>query len=82
MASARAREQRADPRALFPECKSILVLAANYFQGEASLPEADSLTGQVARYAWGRDYHDVLLQRLEEKKPPLIFFYLILVKQI
>ncbi len=66
MASERAREQRADPRALFPECKSILVLAANYFQGEASLPEADSLTGQVARYAWGRDYHDVLLQRLEE----------------
>ncbi len=66
MASERARERRADPRALFPECESILVLAANYFQGESPSPDPGSMTGRVARYAWGRDYHDVLLQRLKE----------------
>jgi len=66
MAGERARERRADPRALFPDCESILVLAANYFQGEHPLPEPAFLNGRVARYAWGRDYHDVLLQRLKE----------------
>ncbi|MDP6226066.1 MAG: DUF1730 domain-containing protein, partial [Anaerolineales bacterium] len=53
MASERARERRADPRALFPDCQSILVLAANYFQGEPPSPEPASLTGRMARYAWG-----------------------------
>ncbi len=66
MAGERARERRADPRALFPDCESILVLAANYFQGEPPSLEPVSLTGRVARYAWGRDYHDVLLHRLKE----------------
>ena len=66
MESERGRELRADPRALFPECQSILVLAVNYFQGEAPSPDPDSLNGRVARYAWGRDYHDVLLKRLKE----------------
>lgn len=66
MASERGRALRADPRALFPECQSILVLAVNYFQGESPSPDPDSVTGRVARYAWGRDYHDVLLRRLKE----------------
>jgi epoxyqueuosine reductase len=65
MASERARQMRADPRALFPECKSILVLAANYFQDESPGPNLDSMSGKVARYAWGRDYHDVLMHRLD-----------------
>lgn len=66
MESERGQALRADPRALFPECQSILVLAVNYFQGESPSPDPESLSGRVARYAWGRDYHDVLLRRLKE----------------
>jgi epoxyqueuosine reductase len=66
MATDRARERRADPRTIFPDCKSILVLAANYYQGESTSSETGGEVGRVARYAWGRDYHDVLMGRLKE----------------
>ena len=66
MSNDRARRSRANPKRIFPECKSILVVAANYYQGEFSGPGSDTTSGKVARYAWGRDYHTVLLQRLQE----------------
>lgn len=79
LANERSRERRADPRAILPGCRSILVLATNYYQGSAAAsapPTADSsqppaasnqrpATGAFARYAWGSDYHDVLSKRLE-----------------
>ena len=65
LATERARRRRADPRAILPECQSVLVLAANYYQGDRPAPEGD-LAGRVARYAWNADYHDVLLARLRE----------------
>lgn len=55
----RAQRRRADPRAILPECQSILVVAANY------LPQTRGAAG-VARYALGDDYHDVLVPRLRE----------------
>ena len=66
MGSERARHRRADPLTVFPECRSILVLATNYYQGDLQRPVDDVPTGQVARYAWGEDYHDVLLERLRQ----------------
>ena len=58
----RARQRRADPLRILPECRSILVLGIPYDgpAGEASLEGI----GQVAAYAWGDDYHDVLPERL------------------
>lgn len=64
MGSERGREGRTDPCVVFPECRSILVLAANYYQGDWPKSRHDAPTGRVARYAWGQDYHDVLLERL------------------
>jgi epoxyqueuosine reductase len=65
LATERARTRRADPRQILPECKSILVLATPYspssFSGE-KLGES----GQIAAYARGEDYHDVLPARLKE----------------
>ena len=55
----RARQRRADPRRILPECESILVVAANY------LPNAQKNTG-IAAYAVGDDYHDVLTDRLKQ----------------
>ena len=66
MSNDRARLGRANPKYIFPECKSILVLAVNYYQGEFLGPGTDGTSGKVARYAWGKDYHTVLLKRLQE----------------
>ena len=55
----RARQRRADPRRILPECASILVVAANY------LPIGQK-SKSVAAYAVGDDYHDVLTDRLKE----------------
>ncbi len=63
MATERARERRADPRRILPECRSILVTATNYLppaaEGTAEVPEM-----QVAAYAVGDDYHDTLYDRM------------------
>jgi epoxyqueuosine reductase len=58
--------RRADPRALWPEARTVIVLGINY------APEDDPLTpgrgfdrGVVSVYARGRDYHDTLKRRLK-----------------
>jgi epoxyqueuosine reductase len=55
-----AIERRADPRLVFPECRSILVVAWPY-----QPPSASPISGRVAAYARGPDYHDVLIERLQ-----------------
>lgn len=66
LSSERARQRRADPRAILPEAESILMVAAPYLPPErGSLPDSSAPTGQVAAYAWGDDYHDVFPSRLQ-----------------
>jgi epoxyqueuosine reductase len=60
---------RADPRALLAEVKSVVVVALQYASGaDQPVPlttrDGRALTGTVARYARGRDYHQVLRDRL------------------
>ena len=64
--------RRADPRLLLPECRSILVLAIRYLNPALNAPLlprsqqlAQQLHGSVAAYAWGRDYHTVIPERLK-----------------
>jgi epoxyqueuosine reductase len=56
--------KRADPRELLPGCRSVVVLAMNYFPGEeaASVPAPRA---RVALYARGRDYHRVFAKKLK-----------------
>jgi epoxyqueuosine reductase len=61
---ARDVEKRLDPRELFPDARSILVVALNYYTPDQH--QENSNTGKVSRYAWGDDYHDVLKQKLEK----------------
>ncbi|HEX5807254.1 MAG TPA: tRNA epoxyqueuosine(34) reductase QueG [Anaerolineales bacterium] len=65
LASDRSRTRRADPRQILPECRSILVLATPYSppvrKGEGSGERAE-----IASYALGNDYHDVLPARMQE----------------
>ena len=59
----RGAEKRNDPEKVLPGARSVIVVALNYFQGgQAASPRA----GRIARYAWGDDYHEVMLRKLEE----------------
>jgi epoxyqueuosine reductase len=62
---ARGEEKRRDPQKVLPGAKSIIVLAMNYFQGEAAHRIA-ATTGRIARYAWGDDYHEVIEAKLNK----------------
>ena len=70
LATERARQRRAAPRLILPECRSILVLGIRYpsptLAGDSPDPsEPEHPRGQVAAYARGADYHDLLPERLE-----------------
>lgn len=54
---------REDVREKLPGARSVVVVARNYYSEE---PAARGLTGRVARYAWGRDYHRVLKKPLND----------------
>ncbi len=56
---ARGRADRLDPERLLPGCRSMIAVALAYAHGGD-----DESWGPVARYARGRDYHDVMLPRL------------------
>ena len=56
-------EVRLDPRALFAGAKSALCVTLQYHAPDA-LPVDGDLWPRVARYARGRDYHNVMTKRL------------------
>ena len=58
----REPEKRADPRLVFPEARSVIALALNYYTPHEH--ENDSARGKISRYAWGDDYHDVVREKL------------------
>jgi epoxyqueuosine reductase len=62
LATDRALERRRDPRLIFPECRSILVLASNYLT--PPVVNAPHSNPGIAAYAQGDDYHDVFQERL------------------
>lgn len=67
LASPASKERRADPGKILPGCRSILVLGMHY---PAPLPARSEkpaqLTGRIAAYAWGEDYHDLFLRRMQK----------------
>ncbi len=58
---------KTDVRQLLAEAKSVISLAMNYYTLDPPKPLAeDPARGQISRYAWGDDYHDIIRQRLSE----------------
>jgi len=55
-------ELLSDPRKLQQSAKSVVSLGVSYYPGEH--PENAEGGGRVARYAWGRDYHEVIKEKL------------------
>lgn len=60
----RAPEKRADPGQVLRGCRSIVSVGLNYLTDH----RADERPGhgRIARYAWGRDYHQVIGDRLKQ----------------
>jgi epoxyqueuosine reductase len=58
---ARGEEKRRDPEKVLSGARAVVVVGLNYWQGRESSGER---SGRIARYAWGDDYHDVMLRRL------------------
>ncbi len=63
LATDRALARRADPRAILPECRSILLLGIPY--NNPPPQPAKKGQGRTAAYAWNDDYHDILKPRLQ-----------------
>ena len=57
--------RRVDPNEVLPGAQAVLVLAMNYFQGDQPAGKATQ-PGAFARYAWGRDYHDLIEDKLKD----------------
>jgi epoxyqueuosine reductase len=59
-------ERRADPRVLWPEVRSIIMLGVNYGPDENPLAILQRRTrGAISVYARGDDYHEVIKKRLK-----------------
>jgi epoxyqueuosine reductase len=62
--------RRADPRRVLDGARNLIVVALNYNSAQpysteqAGVQNDDSPRGWVSRYAWGNDYHEVLLEKL------------------
>jgi epoxyqueuosine reductase len=60
-------ERRKNPAAILPGVKSIVCVGLSYYPGPLSDDLArDPSRGLISNYAWGLDYHDLMLPRLEE----------------
>ncbi len=55
-------EKRFNPKLIFPEVKSVIVTAANYYSDTRR--SEDIGVGKISRYAWGDDYHIVVKNKL------------------
>jgi epoxyqueuosine reductase len=59
-------ERRADPRVLWPEVRSIIMLGVNYGPDENPLAILQQRSqGAISVYAQGDDYHDLIKKRLK-----------------
>jgi len=53
---------RIDPRKLVPGAKSVITLSLNYYPKEKQIAD----TPHIAKYAWGKDYHYVIKEKLNQ----------------
>jgi epoxyqueuosine reductase len=60
----RQAPKRENPELVLPGIRTIIVLAMNYYSMESAA--AHPLKGRISRYAWGDDYHGILISRLRE----------------
>jgi epoxyqueuosine reductase len=62
-------QERLMPKILLPSAKNAIVLWMNHYFPLP--PKPDYPTAKIARYAWGRDYHQILRKIVEKTKKHL-----------
>jgi epoxyqueuosine reductase len=60
----RTAEKRRDITKVFPDVRSVVSVAVNYYTDHT--PQETAGKGRIARYAWGDDYHYFMDERLRE----------------
>jgi epoxyqueuosine reductase len=65
----RGRDVRVDVRRRVPWARTAMVLAVSHHHRVP--PDPGGWTGRVARYAWGRDYHNLVGKRLQKLRRSL-----------
>ena len=58
-------DRRTDPTLVLEEARSVIVVARNYAPAGTAQHHDAAQSAQIARYAWGDDYHEVLTPRLK-----------------
>ncbi len=66
---AKGQDVRENPRLRLADAKTAMVLAMEYDHHRP--PDPGGLTGKVAAYAWGRDYHNLTGKRLRKLRRTL-----------
>ena len=62
----RSAERRSDVRHVLPSARAVIMVGVVYNNGQPySIERNDPSRGEVARYAWSQDYHEVIGGRLE-----------------
>ncbi len=67
-------DKRSDVKNIFPAAKSVISLAMNYYTPYSHLSNrelTEQKKGKVSRYAWGKDYHLVIWEKLDILKSEL-----------
>jgi epoxyqueuosine reductase len=59
----RTSEKRKKPHSILPSARSVICCAVNYYHPSHHSEEHG--IGKISRYAWGDDYHDIVLAMLE-----------------
>jgi epoxyqueuosine reductase len=65
----RNRKKRNDVSQILPEAKSVISLGLNYNTNHKHTGEKGK--GKVSRYAWGKDYHNIVWEMLEKLEAEL-----------
>ncbi len=65
MARADRQARRRDLNVILPGVQSLVVVGLDYRSAVPAELLADPARGRIAAYAWGLDYHEVMLPRLE-----------------
>lgn len=58
-------DKRLDPRLLVEGARSVISLSYNYYPEQVLYPHTQNESPQIARYAYGEDYHDVIKLKLK-----------------
>lgn len=63
----KGQEKRNDPQKILPGAKTIICCGLNYYRGKSfSIHSQKKGHGWISNYAWGNDYHQIVLEKLKQ----------------